>query len=93
LGVQFWPFILAWYVLLSTGAFAIYAHDKRRARRGGWRVPEARLHLVELLGGWPGAALARRILRHKTRRVRFLLVSWSIALAHLVAWSLWLWWI
>ena len=59
-----WPLIL----LMSLLTLVVYAWDKRQAIRGGWRVPEARLHLLELCGGWPGALVARQWLRHKTQK-------------------------
>jgi uncharacterized membrane protein YsdA (DUF1294 family) len=86
-----WILITAWYGVMSAAAFLLYRHDKRRARAGGWRIPETSLHLIELLGGWPGAVLARRKLRHKTMKTRFLLVSWGIVAAHLALWLVWLW--
>src|SRR5689334_23379746 len=52
-------------LLLNALTYFVYAFDKRRAEQGKWRVPEGRLHLLELLGGWPGAWLAQRWLRHK----------------------------
>ena len=36
-------------------------------------TPERTLHLLALLGGWPGAILARRRFRHKTMKVPFLI--------------------
>lgn len=61
---------------------SLYAIDKRRAIRGGWRIPEKRLHLVDLLGGWPGGWFARRKLRHKTSKTRFVVVFWMTAMVH-----------
>lgn len=81
---SYWPLFA--YLLGSLLAFALYMHDKRRALRSGWRTPEARLHLVEMLGGWPGALLAQQSLRHKTRKLSFQLVFWLIVIAHQVAW-------
>jgi hypothetical protein len=45
-------------------------------------VPEARLHLLELLGGWPGAFLAQRRLRHKCSKHSYQVVFWLIVLAY-----------
>jgi len=65
---------LAWYGLLSLVTFVQYALDKRAARRGQWRIPEARLQGLALLGGWPGALAARKLLRHKSAQRGFGLV-------------------
>jgi uncharacterized membrane protein YsdA (DUF1294 family) len=78
------------YVSMSVVAFALYAADKRRAARGAWRVSEATLHLVELLGGWPGALLAQFVLRHKRRKLGYMMVFWMIVLVHGGVWWYWL---
>jgi uncharacterized membrane protein YsdA (DUF1294 family) len=68
--------------VLSALAYWVYAVDKRRAEEGLWRVPEARLHLLELLGGWPGAFLAQRRLRHKCSKGSYQVMFWLIVLAY-----------
>ncbi|HEU5072003.1 MAG TPA: DUF1294 domain-containing protein [Verrucomicrobiae bacterium] len=62
-------------------AYWIYARDKRRAEAGEWRVPEARLHFLDLLGGWPGGFLAQRRLRHKCSKGSYQFMFWLIVLA------------
>ena len=57
--------------VMSLAAWFAYRSDKRRATAGEWRIAEAHLHLLELLGGWPGAFLAQRKFRHKTRKVSY----------------------
>jgi ADP-dependent NAD(P)H-hydrate dehydratase / NAD(P)H-hydrate epimerase len=56
--------------------------DKRRAREQAWRISESGLHLTELLGGWPGAFLAQRRLRHKVSKPGFQVLFWLIVLAY-----------
>ena len=73
------------YALLSAISFFLYGLDKRAATRGGWRTSEARLHFFELLGGWPGALLAQRVFRHKTRKGDFQVTFYLAALANLAA--------
>ncbi|MDO5090323.1 MAG: cold shock and DUF1294 domain-containing protein [Cardiobacteriaceae bacterium] len=83
--------ILAFYIILTliapplaAASFIIsiltailYTIDKRAALRGGYRIPEGTLHLAAMLGGWPGALIARPILRHKTRKTRFITFFWA----------------
>lgn len=68
--------------LMSLLTWFAYRSDKRRAGAGEWRIPEKELHLLELLGGWPGAFLAQRRLRHKTRKGSFQFVFIAIVLLH-----------
>lgn len=83
-----WPLlILALYAVASLATFIAYALDKRAATRGTWRVRERTLHLFELAGGWPGALLAQRLLRHKTIDRRFRLIFWLIVATHVLFWS------
>jgi uncharacterized membrane protein YsdA (DUF1294 family) len=85
--------------LMSLVTFLAFAWDKRRAIRFGGgdearargragtggrdRVPERTLHILELLGGWPGAIAAMAILRHKNRKGRYWLVTALIAAVHI----------
>lgn len=65
--------------------FLVLAWDKAAAVRGARRVPEAWLHFLELLGGWPGTFLAQAWLRHKSAKVSYRVVLWGIVLLHQVA--------
>lgn len=63
--------VLVWYLLMSFVTFDLYGRDKFRAGMGMWRISEATLHLLELLGGWPGAVLAQEYFHHKTRKTSY----------------------
>jgi len=65
------------YLVLSLLTFAWYAKDKYSARQGARRTPENRLHLLALIGGWPGALVAQQLLRHKTRKLAFRMMFWT----------------
>lgn len=66
----------------SLVAFVAYGMDKRWAKLGSRRVPEQTLHVVALLGGWPGALAGQRVFRHKTKKVRFRAVFWLVVVVH-----------
>ena len=68
--------------LSSVVSYGLYFWDKRRARKGVWRISEKTLHLWELLGGWPGAFLAQRQLRHKSSKASYQVAFWLIVLTH-----------
>lgn len=62
--------------VLSLITFALYACDKSAAAAGQERISERTLQLLALAGGWPGALLGQRLLRHKTRKTAFQLLFW-----------------
>lgn len=67
---------------ISLVAFVAQWFDKRQAEVGAGRVPESMLHLLALLGGWPGAFLAQRLFRHKTAKISYRFVFWLIVAAN-----------
>lgn len=64
------------YALLSVITFAMYGIDKAAAGKGRRRTPEATLLFAGLIGGWPGALVAQRLFRHKTRKQPFQAIFW-----------------
>jgi uncharacterized membrane protein YsdA (DUF1294 family) len=84
--MQWWHGIAIWYFLASAATFLAFAIDKHRAARNGVRISERALQLFALLGGWPGAHLARMTLRHKNRKTGFGFMLWTITMLHLAVW-------
>ena len=58
-------------VVMNAAAFVMLGADKRRARKGRWRIPEKALFAAALAGGSAGAVLGMQIFRHKTRHWYF----------------------
>lgn len=81
--------LAVWLIAINLVTFAVYGADKRRARRGAWRVPEKTLFLLPLLGGSVGALLGMRVFRHKTKHWYFVWGVPAILLAQL-ALAVWL---
>ena len=82
--------LAVWLIAINLVTFAVYGIDKRRARRGAWRVPEKTLFLLPLLGGSIGALLGMRVFHHKTKHWYFVWGVPAILLAQiaLAAWLL-----
>ena len=60
------------YLAQSAYVFLLYYQDKQRARNHGRRIPEAKLQLLNLLGGWPGGYCGSLAFRHKTSKSGFI---------------------
>ncbi|MBL4789798.1 MAG: DUF1294 domain-containing protein [Kordiimonadaceae bacterium] len=65
------------YAGMSLFAFIAYAIDKSAAVNGRSRISERTLHLMSLIGGWPGALVAQRLIRHKTQKQPFRRFLWT----------------
>jgi len=83
------PYALTFYLLASAVAFVGYGLDKVAARERRRRTPEATLHFLGLIGGWPGALVAQQLLRHKTSKPGFIAVFWLTVALNVAAFVLW----
>ena len=52
-------------------AFILYGADKKKAKRGQWRIPEKTLLGIAAIGGSAGAILGMFLFRHKTKHWYF----------------------
>ena len=77
--------LLAAYGLFSGVAFFMYGADKSAAKQGRWRTSESTLHTINLVGGWPGALVARQVFRHKTTKQPFRTIFWITVIANCAA--------
>ena len=64
-------FLIVWLVLINLIAFAMFGMDKKRAKKGQWRISEKALFLSALLGGSIGAICGMQVFRHKTKHWYF----------------------
>ena len=77
------PWLIAGYLLIASFVtFMAFALDKARARESKSRVSEPMLHFFEMVGGWPGAYLAQRRLRHKCLKGRYQMIFWLIVISY-----------
>ena len=84
-----WTVLLVYLAVINLLTFIVYGADKRRARKGKWRVPEKTLFLLPLLGGSIGALLGMRVFRHKTKHWYFVWGIPAILLAQ-IALAVWI---
>ena len=79
------------YLATSVAAVIAYRGDKFAAQSGAWRTRERTLHVLALMGGWPGALIAQTLLHHKSGKPSFQLVFATTVALNCAA-LLWFWW-
>jgi uncharacterized membrane protein YsdA (DUF1294 family) len=63
--------LLYYLIGINVLTFLVYGLDKWKARRDQWRIPEATLLMLAVLGGSIGALLGMTVFHHKTRHKKF----------------------
>ena len=76
------------YYLLAINAlsFSLYGIDKYKAKKNQWRISEATLLMMAVIGGSIGAWAGMRLWHHKTMHKKFkygipLIITFQVALA------------
>ena len=63
--------LIGTFFLLNLITFIIYGIDKFKAKKAKWRISEATLILLAVIGGSIGAWLGLQVWRHKTQHKKF----------------------
>ncbi len=63
--------LLVYLLAVNIVGFALMGSDKKKAKKGAWRIPEATLFLAAILGGSIGSILGMQVFRHKTQHWYF----------------------
>ena len=71
--IDFMKLLIIIYAAVNLLVFIVYGVDKYKAIHNKWRIPEATL-LVAALFGVIGALLGMIFFRHKTRKLKFLII-------------------
>jgi len=61
-----------YFAAISLLAVILTVHDKRAARQHKWRVRESTLLLIAALGGSVAMLVTMRVIRHKTKKAKFM---------------------
>ena len=64
--------IIVYYLIaLNIVTFFVYGIDKWKAKQGSWRISEATLLILAVIGGSIGALLGMKVWNHKTMHKKF----------------------
>ncbi len=65
--------IIIYLVIINIFTFFIMWLDKRKAKKGKWRIPENTLLFFAVIGGSIGGIAGMYIFRHKTQKAKFVI--------------------
>jgi uncharacterized membrane protein YsdA (DUF1294 family) len=76
-------------IVINVLTFLVYGIDKWMAKQGSWRISEATLLTLAVIGGSIGALLGMQVWHHKTQHKKFkyglpLILLVQIALIYLI---------
>lgn len=76
-------FLVFNFISINFVTLLAYYVDKKAAQKGAWRVSEKNLHALEFLGGWIGALIGQKVLRHKNKKASYQGAFWFLAVMQL----------
>ena len=81
--------LLYYLIVITIVTFLVYGIDKWKAKQGSWRISEASLLILAVIGGSIGALFGMKVWHHKTMHKKFkyglpLILLVQIALIYLL---------
>ena len=70
-GIEMTEALLYYLIVINVVTFLVYGIDKWKAKQGSWRISEATLLILAVIGGSIGALLGMNVWRHKTMHKKF----------------------
>jgi uncharacterized membrane protein YsdA (DUF1294 family) len=70
-GIEMTEALLYYLIAINIVTFLVYGIDKWKAKQGSWRISEATLLILAVIGGSIGALLGMKVWRHKTQHKKF----------------------
>ena len=77
--------IIVYLLAINLIGILIMYIDKRKARKGNWRIPEKTLLIIAMLGGSIGTIIGMYWFRHKTKKLRFTIGFPAILITEIIA--------
>ncbi len=65
--------IIIYFIIINIFGFFIMWLDKRKAKKGSWRIPEKTLFIITELGDGIGTIAGMYTFRHKTQKIQFVI--------------------
>ena len=75
--------VIAYFLIMNIVGYISMGLDKSKAKRRAWRIPEATLFSIAILGGSIGSLFGMFHFRHKTKHWYFVIGLPAIALIQL----------
>lgn len=76
--------ITSYFIIVNIAGFAAMGIDKHKAKAGSFRIPEATLFILALIGGSIGSIVGMFLFRHKTRHWYFLVFMPAILIIQII---------
>ena len=70
-GIEMTEALLYYLIVINIATFLVYGIDKWKAKQGSWRISEATLLILAVIGGSIGALLGMKVWHHKTQHKKF----------------------
>lgn len=77
--------ILLYLLMINLIGFFMMWSDKRKAKKGKWRIPEQTLFIVTALGGGIGTIAGMYTFRHKTQKLKFTIGLPALVILEIIA--------
>lgn len=77
--------ILIYFLLISVVSIVVTVHDKNAAMKNKWRVKESTLLFLGFIGGAVFMLLTMLVIRHKTKKAKFMVPMPLFAIIQIVA--------
>lgn len=69
--------------VLNLASFALYGIDKRKAKKGSWRIREKTLLVFSAIAPF-GALAGSKVFHHKTKKLHFEITLFVACMAHIL---------
>ena len=80
-----WQNIVIYFIVINLFGFFIMWLDKRKAKKGAWRISEKTLFIITALGGGIGTIAGMYVFHHKTQKIQFVIGFPLITILEIIA--------